>query len=357
LLNPGVVFAVLETARGGILRAGLGFDYCDVAVVTNIGEGDHLGLSDIDTVEKLALVKQTIVEAVPKHGAVVLNATDPLVVAMAESCRGSVVFFAQDADHPVLSEHRAKGGRSVFVRHGEIVLAEGEREIGLARLGDVPLTHGGRIGFQVENTLAAAGAAWAVGIDLDLVRSGLYTFGGEMDMVPGRFNLLQINGSTVILDYGHNPSALLALIDAIEQFPHERKSIVYSAAGDRRDCDFIRQAEILGDTFDRVILYEDHYRRGRAAGEITSIFRKGLSAGERVTEIHDVVGAVKSVEKALKMVKPGELLVIQADVIDETLEFIRRYLASVAEGREIDLAQALEVPSELGVLFAIPEID
>jgi cyanophycin synthetase len=276
---------------------------------------------------------------------------------MASQCRGSVLFFAVDPDHAVLAEHRAKGGRAAFVRHGEIVLAEGEREIGLTRLTDVPLTHGGRIGFQVENVLAAAGAAWAVGVDLDLIRAGLYSFGSEMETSPGRFNLLEINGSTVILDYGHNPSALLALVDAIEQFPHERRSIVYSAAGDRRDCDLIRQGEILGDTFDRVIVYEDHYLRGRAQGEITHLFRKGLAAGVRVSDVHAVVGAVKSVEKALKLARPGELLVIQADVIDETLEFIRRYLAGVAEGREIDLSEALEVSSEAGALVAAPEFD
>ncbi len=245
LMNPAVEAAVLETARGGVLRAGLGFDRADVAVVTNIGEGDHLGISDIHTLEDLARVKRVIAENVGPNGSAVLNAADPLVADMAPFCPGSVVFFAQDPENAVIQAHRARGGRAVVVRHGEIVLVEGARETGLSRLFDIPLTHGGRIGFQVENTLASAAAAWALGIDLETIRNGLESFGSEMHVVPGRFNLLEIGGATVVLDYGHNPSALLAMIEAIEPLPHERRMAVYSTAGDRRDEDMIRQGQIL----------------------------------------------------------------------------------------------------------------
>lgn len=345
LLNPQVDAAVLETARGGILRAGLGFDLCDVAVVTNIGEGDHLGLHDIETLEKLAKVKRCIVDVVAPHGAAVLKADDPHTAAMAPYCKGSVIFFAQRGDDPVLAKHRAAGGRAIFVRHGVIVLAEADVEIPLVALANVPLTHGGRIGFQVENALAAAAAAWALGIPRDVIRAGLETFAGDLEKVPGRFNLLEINGATVVVDYGHNPSALLALIEALEQFPHERRVCVYSAAGDRRDCDMVRQGELLGHAFDKVILYEDHYLRGREPGEIMGLFRKGLTGGSRVGEVVEIQGALRSVEAALRCVQPGDLLMIQADVIDETVEFIKRYLAEQDAGREIDLLKALEVPS------------
>ncbi len=203
LMNPGVDFAVLETARGGILRAGLGFDRCDVAVVTNIGEGDHLGLSDIDTIEKLARVKRTIIEAVTKgSGYGVLNAADPLTVEMAEYCPGHVVFFARDPQNPVLEAHRRKGGRAVTVHNNTIVLCEGDREINVQALAHVPLTHGGRVGFQVENTLAAVAACWSAGLNLSVIRMGLSTFGADMQCSPGRFNLFEYNGATVIVDYG-----------------------------------------------------------------------------------------------------------------------------------------------------------
>jgi len=357
LTNPLVEAAVLETARGGILRAGLGFDRCDVAVVTNIAEGDHLGLADIETPERLAWVKRTLVDAVAPTGSAVLKADDPLVAEMAPTCPGSVVFFAQESDHPVVLRHRAGGGRVVFVRDGKIVLAAGGDEIVLTSLANVPLTHNGRIGFQIENALAASAAAWALGLPPETIRHALATFSGEMDQVPGRFNLLEIDGATVVLDYGHNPSALLALIEALDQFPHERRTAVYSAAGDRRDCDLIRQGEILGDAFDRVILYEDHYRRGRADGEIMALFRRGLAKGSRVAEVLEVRGALKSVETALRGVRPGELLMIQPDEIDETLTFVRRYLDRRSEGREVDLSDVLDIKADRGVLCAAPALD
>ncbi len=361
LVNPAVEAAVLETARGGILRAGLGFDRCDVAVVTNIGEGDHLGLSDIETVEKLAVVKRTIVDAVASDGVAVLKANDPLVAEMARYCRGSAIFFAIRGDDPVIVSHRRKGGRAVFVRHDTVIVAEGEVEIPLVSLAHVPLAHGGRIAFQVENALASAAAAWGLGIPRDAIRAGMESFAADLGTVPGRFNLLEIGGATVIVDYGHNVSALAALIDAIEQFPQPQRTVVYSAAGDRRDEDLVRQGELLGEAFDRVILYEDHYLRGREEGDIMSLFRQGLQTGSRVREVHEHKGNIKAIESALKHARPGELLVVQADMIDETMEFLHRYLAASGAGHEIDLAEAIhaETPASeaAAVYFASQIVD
>jgi cyanophycin synthetase len=343
LQNPKVETAVLETARGGILRGGLGFDRCDVAVVTNIAEGDHLGVGDIDTPEKLARVKRVLVEAVAPGSAAVLKADDPLVAAMAGHCPGAVVFFARDGGHPVIVEHRARGGRAAFVRDRHMVLAEGGQEIRLISLERVPLTHGGRIGFQVENALAAAAAAWSLGVPCEVIRVGLESFCGDIAKVPGRFNLFEVNGAAVIVDYGHNASSLASLIEAIEQFPHPRRLAVYSTAGDRRDCDLVRQGELLGEAFDHVILFEDHYLRGRQEGEIIALFRRGLAQGSRVEGVQEVRGAVKAMEAGLAAVRPGELLLLQADVIDETVEFVQRCLASGVVAREIDVSEALAI--------------
>jgi isoaspartyl peptidase/L-asparaginase-like protein (Ntn-hydrolase superfamily)/UDP-N-acetylmuramyl tripeptide synthase len=328
LHHPRVEAAVLETARGGILRAGLGFDRCDVAVVTNIGEGDHLGLNDVETPEELARVKRVLVEAVAKNGAAVLRADDPLVAGMAEHCRGSVVWFCRDGSHPLLVEHRKKNGRCAFVRDGHIILAEGEQEIPLVPLARVPLTHAGRICFQVDNALAAAAATWSLGIPCDRIRVGLETFSADLSKSPGRFNLFEINGATVVLDYGHNAYALASLIEAMKHWPQCRRVAVYSTAGDRRDCDLIRQGELLGNALDRVVLYEDHYLRGRKPGEIIRLFRQGVEMGARAREIEELRGAVPAMEHALATVRPGELLLLQADEVDESVEFIRRYLAS-----------------------------
>jgi len=342
LMNPKVEAAVLETARGGILREGLGFDRCDVAVVTNIAAGDHLGTGGIDTLEDLAKVKRVPLEAVAPDGTAVLKADDPLVAAMASRCPGSVIFFARSADDPVIAAHRASGKRAVFVRNETIVAAEGAHETPLIPLARVPLTHGGRVGFQVENALATAATGWALGFAFGEIGSAMESFASKLDQVPGRFNLLEIGEATVIVDYGHNSSALAALIEVVAQFPHQRRSIVYSAAGDRRDCDLIEQGEMLGAAFDRVVLYEDHYLRGRAEGEIMGLFRQGLITAQRTTEVLEIRGALKAVEQSLELVRPGELLLIQADVIDETVDFIKRYVARRVSGREIDLAEAVE---------------
>jgi cyanophycin synthetase len=339
LMNPRVEAAVLETARGGILREGLGFDLCDVAVVTNLADGDHLGASDIQTLEDLARVKRVVVEAVAPNGTAVLKANDPLVAAMAEKCPGTVIFFARSGGDPVLNAHRHQNGRVLFVRDGMMIAAEGAYEIPIISLERMPLTHRGRVGFQVENALAAAGAGWAAGMEFDTLRAGLESFSATLQQSPGRFNLLEIGDSTVIVDYGHNASALSALIEAVDTFPHVYRSIVYSSAGDRRDCDLIQQGELLGDKFDRVILYEDHYRRGRAEGEIMALIRRGLECAVYAPEIVEIHSALKAVEMALQTARPGELLVIQADVIDETVDFVRQYLHRRVPGREIDIRQ------------------
>lgn len=339
LMNPRVEAAVFETARGGILREGLAFDRCDVAVVTNIGEGDHLGLSGIDTVEKLAHVKATIVRAVAATGSAVLNADDPLVAAMASECPGAVVFYALQGDTPLLQQRRIQGGRVVFVRDNSIILAEGVHEFPLISLERIPVTHAGRIGFQVYNVLAATAATWALGTPAEVIRVGLEAFSASMEKAPGRFNLLEINGATVVVDYGHNPSALQAMLDALKHFPQERRIVVYSAAGDRRDVDIIRQGELLGQNFDEVILYEDQYLRGRNAGEITALFRRGIEgAGHRAKTVHAVQGWRNAAAIALKTLRPGDLVLIQADVVDESVEFVREILATGnVQAREIDV--------------------
>jgi cyanophycin synthetase len=342
LMNPFVEAAVLETARGGILREGLGFDFCDVGIVTNIGEGDHLGLSDIETIEQLSKVKRCIIEAVHKNGFGVLKANDPLTAEMAEKCKGRVIFFAIDENDPVLTNHRVKGERVVFVRNGRIFTAEGAEETPLTTLDQIPLTHQGRIQFQVENVLASVAACWGVGMSVEQIVAGLESFSAHMDKVPGRFNLLEVHGATVVADYGHNSSSLLAIIEALGQFPHSHRTVVYSAAGDRRDIDMIRQGEILADHFDRVILYEDQYLRGRKPGEISSIFKRGMDSGKRVKEVYDFVGWEKAVEHALNLIKAGELMLLQADTIDETVQYLQRAIEHNQLGREIDLNSALD---------------
>jgi cyanophycin synthetase len=340
LANPRVEAAVLEKARGGILREGLAFDWCDVGIVTNIGEGDHLGLNEILTLEKLAQVKRTVIDSVGTWGTGVLKADDPLTASMAEYCPGPVTYFARDHNDPVIASHRAGGGKAVFVRDGVVILAEGERESPLIPLSRVPLTHGGRIGFQVENVLAASAAAWALGVPLAALSDALVSFVGDSKTTPGRFNVFHHEGSTIVVDYGHNPSALYALGEALNHFPHERRSIVFTVAGDRRDEDIVRQGTIIGDLFDMIVLYEDTCTRGRADGVVVSLMRQGLEDSTRVTETHETRGEINAIDLALNALRPGDLLVIQADTIDQTLRHVQDVLERRVSWTEPVLASA-----------------
>ncbi len=323
LQHPDVDAAVFETARGGILREGLAFDRCKVAVVTNIGAGDHLGLNYITTVEDLAVLKRVIVQNVDDNGMAVLNATDPIVAGMAANCKGKVTFFGADRYHPVVATHIAQGKRTVYVDKGELVAVEGKFEQRIP-LADVPITRNGTIGFQVENTMAAVAAAWGAGIDWQSIRLGLATFTTDSHNAPGRFNVFDFRGATVIADYGHNPDAMLALVQAVEAMPAQRRSVVISGAGDRRDEDIRQQTEILGKAFDDVVLYQDQCQRGREDGEVIALLRQGLTGAPRTTHVDEIDGEFIAIDTALDRLKEGDLCLVLVDQVEESLAHIAK---------------------------------
>ncbi|WP_018605213.1 cyanophycin synthetase [Uliginosibacterium gangwonense] len=321
LMHPEVDAAVFETARGGLLREGLAFDRCKVAVVTNIGMGDHLGLNYITTLEDLAVLKRVIVQNVTASGMAVLNAADPIVAGMAENCPGEITFFTADRHHPVMATHRAQGQRVVYVENGEIVCVQGNTRFTLP-LAQVPLTRSGTISFQVDNAMASVAAAWALGFDRDTILKGLSSFRNDSDNAPGRFNVMDYRGATLIADYGHNPDAMQALVQAVEAMPAKRRSVVISGAGDRRDEDIRQQTEILGKAFDEVILYQDACQRGRADGEVIALLREGLQNASRTHQIEEIRGEFVAIDTALGRLQAGDLCLILVDQVEEALGHI-----------------------------------
>jgi cyanophycin synthetase len=318
-----------------------------VAVVTNIATGDHLGLGEIDTPERLAWVKGAVVAGVrPVTGTAVLNAADPLVVGMKKWCKGQVVYFALDPANPLLVEHLAQGGLAATVRDGWIVLCDGPRETRLANLDRVPLVHRGLVSFQVENALAAAAAAWRLGVPLELVRLGLESFSSGSNGSPGRFNLLELEGASIVVDYGHNVPSLEQICTTIRHLPHARRTAVYSAAGDRRDEDLIRQGELLAATFDRVVIYEDAYIRGRQPGEITALISKGIQAGMRAecpTTIQAGGTWCEAAALVLDAVKAGDLVLLQPDTVEQTVAWLAERYGSRVRETQFDQMSGLVV--------------
>jgi len=325
LMNPMVDIAILETAQGGIIREGLAFDQADVTVVTNLGEGDHLELRGVDTLEELARVKRVVVESVSEQGAAVLKADDPKVAEMAEFCAGEVIWFSQDAEHPLVVRQRDADRRSLYVRGGSIVLSRGHAEEPLVPLAEVPMTHQGRVGFQVENVLAAAGAAWAAGLSLEAIRAGLSSFEGNPEQMPARFNLFQVDGATVVIDFPHNAMALEALIATSESFPHERRVLVFAGCN-RRDADVIRQGEVIASGFDRLILYEDRGNQDRQDGDLNTLLRQGLASPTRLKDVVEDPDEQTAMERALRERRPGDLIILGVERLEASLAWIQRWL-------------------------------
>ncbi len=327
LLHPDVDAAVFETARGGLLREGLAYDKCQVAIVTNVGTGDHLGLNFITTVEDLSVLKRVIVLNVSSDGYAVLNAADPEVVKMAKHCAGKVLFFGPNEHHPVIATHKAMGQRVVYVADGHLVAAEGREQVRLP-LANIPITRNGTIGFQIDNAMAAVGAAWALGLPWQTITQALAQFVSDAQAVPGRFNLFDYKGATLIADYGHNPDAVQALADAVKNMPANKRSVVISGAGDRRDDDIRQQTRILGDVFDEVVLYEDACQRGRSDGEVLGLLKEGLQGARQTRQTLEVRGEFKAIDTAIERLQPGDLCLILIDQVDEALAHIAQRVAT-----------------------------
>jgi cyanophycin synthetase len=328
LQNPRVDFAVFEVARGGLLREGLGYERNDVAVVLNVAP-DHLGLGGIDTVEQLADVKRVIVEAVPRNGFAVLNADDPLVAKMARSCSGDVVWFSMASPGSVVAkridDHCRRGGRAVVLEHGDlgdmIVIRHGRRSMQLAWTHLLPATFAGKAVMNVQNAMAAAGAAFAAGAPLHDIRQGLRSFQTTYYLAPGRLNVTEVNGVTIVVDYAHNAAGMRLLGDFVDKLAdnpsddllRHRRIGVISTAGDRRDEDLRELGEVAARHFDILIVREDAKLRGRAPGETAGFIVDGASGGGRVKSVETVLDEIDATRRALDLASPGDLVVLCVD--------------------------------------------
>lgn len=324
LSNPTVDVAVLETARGGIIRAGLGFDEVDVGVVLNVS-ADHLGLGGINTIEQLAEVKSVVPAVVKREGHAVLNADDPLVYGMRTRTTGDVVLFSTrpPGENTSFEEYLASGGIGVRIEEDTFVVRRGRLRIPIVGVRDVPLMLGGAARFQEENILAAIATAYVQGVRYDTIRAGLLSFFPSPAMTPGRLNFLRVREGRVLVDYAHNVSAISGLVELARQIPAQRRTVVLSLPGDRRDDD-IRAAGRLVASLDRAIIKEDSDLRKRAPGEMTRILIEGmLEAGMDPDQIRSVPNEVDAVREALVNLSGGDLVIVMAEDVRAVLEAVQ----------------------------------
>lgn len=325
LSNPTVDVAVLETARGGILRAGLGFDEADVGIVLNVS-ADHLGLRGIHTVEQLADVKSVIAAVVKREGHAILNADDPLVYAMKDKTPGDLVLFSTkpEGESAEFELHLSRNGIGARIEKDTFVIRRGRLKIPIAPVREVPLMMGGAAKFQRENILAAILAAYVQGMRYDDIRAGLLSFFPSPSLTPGRLNLVRVGNGRVLVDYAHNPAAIAGLLEFVGGLDANRRIGIITAPGDRRDEDLLSVGR-LSAILDHVIVRDDKYRRGRPPGEISRIIAQGLREGGLAEEHIDVVhDEEEALEHAIAYMKDNDLIFILADDVPAVLGQVRR---------------------------------
>ncbi|MCB0437793.1 MAG: cyanophycin synthetase [Mangrovimonas sp.] len=323
LKDPTVDFAVLECARGGLLRAGLGFHNCDVGIVTNVA-ADHLGLKGIHTIEQLAKVKGVIPETVLPEGYAILNADDDLVYDMRKSVNCNVALFSMDEDNPRIKAMQKLGGISAIYENGFITICRGEWKIRITKAVNVPLTYGGKATFMIQNILPAVITGYVRGFSIEDMKVALETFIPSPAQTPGRLNMFRFKDFDVLLDYAHNPAGMRALQKFIDNIDATVKVGIIAGVGDRRDEDTNEVGAVAAEMFDEIIIRQDKHLRGRSEEELIGLLKQGIEKQDPNKKITIIPNEREAATHAIKNAKKGSLIVICSDVIPDALELVQQ---------------------------------
>lgn len=324
LRDPSVNFAVLETARGGLLRAGLGFAECNVGVVTNVA-ADHLGLKGIHTIEQLAKVKGVIPESVMPSGYAVLNADDDLVYNMQKDLKCNVALFSMDENNAKIKKHAKRGGLSAIYENGYITICKGEWKMRIAKAVNVPLTMGGRAAFMIQNVLPAILTAFVNGLTIEDIKVGIESFIPSPSQTPGRLNLFEFKDYNLLLDYAHNPAGLRALQKLVERMDGKPIIGIIAGVGDRRDEDSIELGQIAAEMFDEIIIRQDKNLRGKTDQEIIDLIVKGITKVDANKKITVIPSEKDAITFAVTNATKGSLIVLCSDVVPEALNLVMKF--------------------------------
>jgi len=324
LKDPSVEFAVLETARGGIIRAGLGFSLCDVGIITNVTE-DHIGLGDVHNLSDLAAVKSVVVNTVKKEGWAILNAEDEYCLKIARTLDCNVAYFALDGNCEAIKEHCAKGGTAAIYENGAIVIQTGETKTVIEQVANIPLTIDGKAKFMVANTLAATLAGYLYGFKAEDIRVSLQTFLPGSDQTPGRMNLFDFQRFKVLIDFAHNPAGYLGIEDYLKHVDSNHKIGIISGVGDRRDEDIRECGRIAGRMFDHIIIRQEKHLRGRTEQEIIDLLVSGMTDANQEMTYEVVPKEVEAIEHAISIAKEGSYVVALSDVVTNAIAIVKEY--------------------------------
>jgi cyanophycin synthetase len=325
LKDPTVEFAVLETARGGILRAGLGFSKCDVAIVTNV-QADHMGLSDINTLDEMAKVKGVVVESVKRDGYAVLNADNKYCVKIGKNASCKVAYFSVDENNPVIVEHCKKGGIAAIYENGYITIKKGDWKFRVEKATLIPLTFGGKVTFMIYNVLAATLASYVYGFKIEDIGTSLETFIPSAAQTPGRMNIFTFKDFKVMIDFAHNPDGFNGIKEFLSTIDSPDKIGIITGTGDRRDSDIRELGRISAQMFDHIIIRQDKFLRGREADDIVKLLVEGIKEIDPKQSYEYIPKEVDALKHALSLAKPGTFITALSDVIDNAIDIVQTYL-------------------------------
>lgn len=325
LKDPTVEVAVLETARGGILRAGLGFNKCDIGVVTNIQE-DHLGISDIDNLDDLTRVKSVIIGAVKKSGWAVLNADNSYCLKIAANADCSIAYFSMDEKNPVINAHCKTGGIAAIYENGYVTIKKGDWKIRVEKATHIPLTFNGSVDFMIQNVLAATLTTFLWGYKTEDIRTSLETFIPSAAHTPGRMNIFKFKEFKVLVDFAHNPDGFNGIKNYLKTVEATEHVGVISGTGDRRDEDIMETARIAAQMFDRVVICQEKYLRGRTQQELIDLLTTGLREVKPTIPISVNNNGEACMKELITKAKPGSFITILSDTIDNAIHKATYYL-------------------------------
>ncbi len=325
LKDPTVEFAVLETARGGILRAGLGFSKCDIAIVTNV-QADHMGLSDINTLDEMAQVKAVVIESVKRDGYAVLNADNKYCVTIGKNASCNLAYFSIDENNPVILEHCKKGGIAAIYENGYITIKKGDWKFRVEKATLVPLTFGGKVTFMIYNVLAATLASYVYGFKIEDIRTSLETFIPSAAQTPGRMNIFTFKDFKVMIDFAHNPDGFKGIKEFLSTIDSPNKIGIVTGTGDRRDNDIRELGNLAAQMFDHIIIRQDKRLRGREADDIVRLLVEGIKEVDQNKSYEYIPKEVDALKHALSLAKPGTFITALSDVIDNAIDLVQSYL-------------------------------
>lgn len=323
LKDPTVNFAVLESARGGLLRAGLGFKRCDVAIVTNVAP-DHLGLKGIHTIEQLAKAKGVIPETVLPDGYAILNADDELVYDMRRNVEGNLALFSMDEDNTHIKAMQRQNGLCAIYENGYITICKGEWKMRIIKAVNVPLTYGGKARFMIQNVLPAALAAYVRGFSIDDIKVGLETFIPSASQTPGRLNLFHFNNFKILLDYAHNAAGMTALKQFTDNMEASVKVGIIAGIGDRRVEDNNAMGALAADMFDEIIIRQDKRLRGKTEEELIKMLEDGIKMRDPNKKVTVIPSESEAIKYAVKNAQKNALIILCSDVVPDALELVKR---------------------------------